>query len=103
AAVVLSLASGMGVNATVFSWIQLVVLKPLPGVDDAGHFYLIEPRAETGSYPGTSWLEYNDLRERLQSVTDPIASRTIPLNVGESGRTRRTYALPLSGKYFTPL
>jgi hypothetical protein len=47
--VVLSLGAGIGVNATVFSWVQAIVLKPLPGVADASQFYAIEPRAETGS------------------------------------------------------
>src|SRR5947207_10985565 len=53
AVVVASLGVGIGVNAAVFSWIQAVVLQPLPGVDNPSAFYLVEPRAETGSYPGS--------------------------------------------------
>ena len=52
AVVVLSLGVGIGVNLVVFSWLQAVVLQPLPGVDDARHTYFVEPRAETGTYPG---------------------------------------------------
>jgi len=63
--VVVSLGMGIGVNTTVFSWVQAVILQPLPGVREAGRFYSVEPRAETGSYPGTSWLEYRDIRDRL--------------------------------------
>jgi putative ABC transport system permease protein len=103
AVVVLSLGIGIGVNTTVFSWIQLVILQPLPGVADARRFHFIEPRADTGSYPGVSWLEYQDLRERLQAVTDPLAFRMVPFNVGESGRTERTYGLLVSGNYFSAL
>ena len=62
--VVVSLGVGIGVNTAVFSWIQAVVLRPLPGVRDAGGMRLLEPRTETGSYPGMSWLEYGDLRGR---------------------------------------
>jgi predicted permease len=42
--VIVSLGVGIGVNTAIFSWIQAVVLKPIPGVEDSGSFYLIEPR-----------------------------------------------------------
>jgi len=38
AVVILSLGVGIGVNTTVFSWIQAVLLKPIPGVDGSGSF-----------------------------------------------------------------
>lgn len=101
--VVLSLAAGIGVNTTVFSWLQAIVLQPLPGVAHASHFYLIEPRAETGSNPGASWLEYRDIRERLGTVVDPIAYRMMPLNVGEPSRNERSYGLLVSDNYFSAL
>jgi len=103
AVVILSLGVGIGVNVVVFSWLQLVVLKPLPGVSNARSFHFIELRAETGSYPGMSWLEYRDLRERLQSFADPLASRMVPLNVGETGRTERVYGQLVSDNYFKAL
>ena len=101
--VVLSLAVGIGVNTAVFSWVQAVVLRPLPGVADASRIYLIEPRAETGSYPGVSWREYGDLRERLTGASDLIAYRMAPFNVGDPGRVQRAYGLLVSGNYFTML
>src|SRR5258707_10683678 len=58
AVVVLSLGVGIGVNTAVFSWIQAVVLRPLPGVPDASRFPLVEARAEAGTHPRGSWLEY---------------------------------------------
>ena len=54
--VIVSLAIGIGVNAAIFSWIQALVFKPLPGVRDAASFHFVEPRNESGSYPGVSWL-----------------------------------------------
>jgi len=101
--VVVSLGIGIGVNTTVFSWIEAVVLRPLPGVPHVSRFYSVEPRADTGSYPGVSWLEYRDLRERLHLLADPLAFRMVSLNVGESGRTERTFAQLVSGNYFSAL
>src|SRR5438876_1858216 len=101
--VVASLGVGIGVNTAVFSWVQTVVLRPLPGVANSGALNLVEPRAETGSYPGVSWREYGDLRERLHSFSDLIAFRMVPFNVGERGRVERAFALLVSGNYFTAL
>jgi predicted permease len=103
AVVVVSLGVGIGVNTAVFSWIQAVVLRPLPGVSGASRFHLVEPRAETGSNPGVSWLEYRDLKERLRLMPDLLAFRIVPFNVGEIGRVERTFGLMVSGNYFSAL
>jgi putative ABC transport system permease protein len=101
--IVFSLGIGIGVNTVVFSWIQALMFHPLPGVADGASFHAIEPQSESGTRPGTSWLEYQDLRQRLGAMTDLIAFRMVPLNVGEAVRTERTYALLVSGNYFENL
>jgi len=101
--VVASLGVGIGVNASVFSWVQAFVLQPLHGVDHPSSFYLLEPRAETGSYPGASWREYNDLRQRLRSFRSLIAFRSGPFNIGPAGSTERATGLLVSGNYFAGL
>jgi hypothetical protein len=101
--VVVSLGLGIGVNTAVFSWIQAVVLRPIPGVADATAFQLVEPRTETGGHPGRSWLAYLDLRDRLQSFDGLIAYRLVALNVGDTERTERTYGQLVSGNYFSAL
>ena len=79
AVVILSLGVGIGVNTTVFSWIQAVLLKPIPGVGESGSFYHIEPKSDTGSYPGMSWTEYRDLRPRLRSIGFDPALAPLPV------------------------
>lgn len=103
AVVVVSLGVGTGVNTAVFSWIQAVVLEPIPGVRHAGRFYLIEPRSDSGSFPGSSWLEYRDLRERLRGFRDLLAFRMLPLALGEVPLTERAFGLLVSGNYFAGL
>ena len=103
AVVIVSLGVGIGVNTAVFSWIQAMVLQPIPGVADAASFQLVEPRAETGSYPGASWLEYRDLRDRLRTLPELFAFRMVPFNVGEAGGPERTHGLLVSGNYFSAL
>ena len=103
AVVIVSLGVGIGVNTAVFSWIQTMLLKPIPGVDDSSRFYHVEPKADTGTYPGMSWTEYRDLKPQLPAIEELVAFRMAPLNVGETGRTERTYAQLVSGNFFTAL
>jgi predicted permease len=101
--VVVSLGVGIGVNTVVFSWMQSVLFRPIAGVRNAADFYLVEPRTDTGIYPGTSWLEYRDLSARLRTFDSLIAFRMVPLYVGESGRVERGNGLLVSANYFTVL
>jgi predicted permease len=103
AVVVSSLAVGIGVNTVVFSWIQRVVFRPVAGVPDAGAFHLLEPRTESGGYPGASWLEYRDLRATLHGLEQLLAFRMAPLYVGEPGRVERGSGMLVSENYFDAL
>ena len=103
AVTIVSLGAGIGVNTVVFSWIEAVVLKPIPGVADASAYYLVEPRTGNGLYPGMSWLEYRDVRERVRSFRELIAYRATPLYVGEPGEVDRAYGMFVSGNYFDGL
>ena len=103
AVIVVSLAIGIGVNTTILSWIQMILLKPLPGVNGAANFLLAEPRTETGGYPGASWLEYRDLQTQVPALRDIVASQMVAFNVGEPGQTERTHGQLVSGNYFSAL
>jgi predicted permease len=82
--------------------VQSIVLHPVPGVR-ASQLYWVEPRTATGTYPGTSWREFQDLRARLTTVRRMLAFRMAPLYVGPSGRTERAYGLLVSDNYFDAL
>lgn len=101
--IILSLGVGIGVNTTIFTWIQAVIFEPLPGVPHGSSFQHVEIRSDTGSYPGMSWLEYGDVRERSGSFRDLLAFRMVPFYVGEAGRTERVYGQLVSGNFFSTL
>ncbi len=103
AVIVVSLAVGIGVNTTIFSWIQLILFQPLPGVSGASNLLMVEPRAETGGYPGASWLEYRDLQTQVPALRELVAFQMVPFNVGETGQTERTFGQLVSGNYFPAL
>jgi predicted permease len=100
---VLTLALGIAVNTTVFSWIDSVLLHPLPGVKDAGELALIETVTPGGEYlVSTSYLDYRDYRDKLKLVSLAIG-RFTPLSIGEEGRTERAFAELVSANYFDVL
>jgi predicted permease len=103
AVIILSLAIGIGVNTTIFSWIEMILFQPMPAVSGAANFLMVEPRSETGGYPGASWLEYRDLRTQVPAFRDLVASEMVPFNVGEPGKTERTHGQLVSGNFFSAL
>src|SRR5260370_3301134 len=60
AVIIVSLAIGIGVNTTIFSWIQMILFQPMPAVTGAANFLLVEPRTETGGDSSASRLEHRD-------------------------------------------
>jgi predicted permease len=103
AVIIVSLAIGIGVNTTIFSWIQMILFQPMPAVSGAANFLMVEPRSETSGYPGASWLEYRDLQTRVPALRDIVASQMVPFNVGRPGQTERTHGQLVSGNYFSAL
>jgi predicted permease len=101
--IVLSLGAGIGVNTAIFSWIQLVVFQPVPGVERISEYRVIEPRSDTGGYPGLSWLEYRDLSRDLTSTRHLLAFRMTPFTLGEASETTRAYGMFVSANYFSSL
>jgi predicted permease len=98
---VLTLALGISVNATVFSWIDSVLLHPFPGVGDPGQLALIETMTPGGEHlVNTSYIDDRDYRANLKLVSGLAFARFTPLSVGADGRTGRAWAELVSANYF---
>src|ERR1700733_9300442 len=64
AVAVLTLALGIGGNATVFSWIRAVLLNPLPGVEHSEQIAAVETIMPSGEYHTSSYPDYRDFRDQ---------------------------------------
>ncbi len=101
AVAVLTLGLGIAVNTTVFSWIDAVLLHPLPGVGDPQELALIETVTPSGEFlVNTSYLDYRDYRDNLRLVSGVALGRFTPLSVGAEGKTARAWAELVSANYF---
>src|SRR5579863_6562313 len=89
AVAVLTLAVGIAVNSTVFSWIDAVLLHSLPGVHHMEGLALIQTTTPNGS---NSYLDYRDYRDNLKQISAVAIGRFTPLSIGDKGRTERAWA-----------
>ncbi|HVZ21384.1 MAG TPA: ABC transporter permease [Vicinamibacterales bacterium] len=101
--VIVSLAIGIGANTVVFSWLQIVRWRPLPGVSGVSAFYTIESLTDEGVSVDSSWLDFRDLQRQLTSVEWLEAFRMVPLTVGAAPDVSRAAGLLVSGGYFRAL
>jgi len=103
AVAVLTLAVGIAANTIVFSWIQRMLLQPIPGVTASGQLQIVEARTTTGSYPGLSWPDYRELRTNITAVDGLLAYRSTPLYAGVPGEDERISGMLVSDNYFSVL
>ena len=104
AVAVLTLAIGIAVTSTVFSWIDSVLLHPYPGVKDTRGLALIETITVSGEHlVASSYLDYRDYRDHLKQVSAVAIGRFTPITVGLPGNAERAWAELVSANYFDVL
>ena len=101
--VILTLAIGIAATTTVFSWTRGVLLDPLPGAADPARVLALESTSASGSWLGTSWLDYRDFRKYLRSFDGLAATYPTPLGLGDDVHTERRRAELVSANFFDVL
>src|SRR5919197_5226989 len=81
----IALALGIGVNNTVFTLVNAVLIRGLP-FDDSDRIIAIGMTDARGRNLGVSRLDFNDWRESAKSFAGLTVFQGAPMNVSDEGR-----------------
>ncbi|HYL98800.1 MAG TPA: hypothetical protein VEZ90_07575, partial [Blastocatellia bacterium] len=100
---VVSLALGIAANAVVFSWLERLLIRPLPGVARSGEIVSIKTLAPNGDLLESSYLDYRDFRDQSKSLAGVISFRELATYVGDPPHSDRVWSEMVSGNFFDVL
>ena len=100
----LSIGLGSGLNITIFSLINSILLQPLPAItqqEELVELYTSSPGLRFGA---VSYPDYVDYRDTNQVFLDLIAQRVTPVSMSSGGSNNQIIAgIIVSGNYFSAL
>lgn len=99
AAALLSLALGIGANATVYAWLRTAVLRPLTGVADQSRLVVLSTTTEEKRPIEVSYPDYRDFTEG-QHQADYSACRVLTVSLKTGAVPTRGWIEAVSGNFF---
>ena len=97
---VLTLALGIGANTAIFTLVDSLLGRPLPGIQDPDSLFALYT-ADSGGSPGiSSIVDYRDFAEQLDTVSGIAAYKPRQANVSNDGVTEQLSSMMVTGSYF---
>jgi len=100
---VLSLALGIGANASIFSVINSILLRPLPGVERGTELVSLNEKVGGAALPLVSYPDYRDFRDRNSVLSGIAGIGFTPASIGQKGNCQRLWSFMVTGNYFDVL
>ena len=98
AVAVLSLALGIGANTVVFTFLNTLILRPLPVDRPDELFSVMDGHSMTHSFP-----TYRELRDRNTTMTGMAGIRFAPMGLDTASGPRRVWGYLVTANYFDVL
>jgi len=98
---VATLALGIAANTTVFSWIDAVLVHPIPGAGNPDRLVSFESVGPDGQPLTVSYPDYRDFRDHLKLLDGLTVTSLRPMSLGEGEQTERVWAEMVSGNFFS--
>src|ERR1051325_330788 len=102
AAAIVTLALGIGANATIFSVVNAVVLRPL-AVEKQEELVFLNLRSMGTEIPAQSYPNYREFRDTNQTLAGLAAYRFIPVSLSRGESNARLWGYEVTGNYFDML
>src|SRR5450759_5384854 len=100
---VLMLAVGIACSTSVFTWIDTVLVRPIPGVANGHELLCFESLTPNGEFMTSSYPDYRDHRDRLTLLAGLAMANPNPLSIGEEDHAERVWGELVTGNYFAVL
>jgi predicted permease len=103
AVTIFTLALGIATSATVFGWVDAILLHPLPGVAQPDRLVALETVTPGGAFVTNSYPDYIDFRDRLKMVRGIAVTHPAAFSIGQEDHAERVWGELVSGNFFEVL
>jgi len=99
----LSIGLGSGLNITIFSLINSILLRPLPLITQQDQLVELYTSSKGLRFGAVSYPDYADYRDSNQVFSDLIAQRVTPVSLSNGSNNQIVASIIVSGNYFPAL
>lgn len=101
--IILSVGLGIGANTLVFTWMDALVLRPLPGVPDGDRLVRVNTRGTGGVVWSISWPAYRDWRTENTGLDELAVYDATQFGLRTGAGIERVWGNYVSGNFFDVL